>query len=228
MQGEVRNRTKGYTDLFPTKGGANVFCTSCGANLAAGSAFCPACGTRLASSAAASAPIPPPAAGSAPPYAAVPAYGPAMDYATWGTRALGYIVDSLLVGVVVGVVYALAGGMMAAVAGLAGHHAAGGVCCLMLVLFPVASLAVGLYNRVYLVAQRGYSIGQGLVKVKVVDGSGRLISQQAALIRLLAHVGMSLIAFLGLIDLLWPLWDERRQTLHDKAVSCYVIHNPGA
>jgi hypothetical protein len=22
------------------------------------------------------------------------------------------------------------------------------------------------------------------------------------------------------------LWDERRQTLHDKAVNCYVINNP--
>ena len=32
--------------------------------------------------------------------------------------------------------------------------------------------------------------------------------------------------FLGLpflLDLLWPLWDERNQTLHDKIVSSYVI-----
>ena len=43
---------------------------------------------------------------------------------------------------------------------------------------------------------------------------------------LLAHVGLSFLGPLGIIDLLWPLWDERRQTLHDKAVGCYVITNP--
>jgi len=205
-----------------------VFCTSCGANLAAGSAFCPACGTRLERSpqdVRLEQPLVSAPAGPAP---LAPVYGPAMDYATWGNRAIGYIVDSLLVGVVVAVIYALAGGMIAAVAGLAGREAASGICCLTLVLFPLASLAVGLYNRVYLVAQRGSSIGQALVRVKVVDGNGRLLSQQTALIRLLAQVGMGFVPVLGLIDLLWPLWDERRQTLHDKAVGCYVINYPGA
>jgi uncharacterized RDD family membrane protein YckC len=27
----------------------------------------------------------------------------------------------------------------------------------------------------------------------------------------------------GLLDLLWPLWDEQRQTLHDKAVGSFVV-----
>jgi uncharacterized RDD family membrane protein YckC len=27
-----------------------------------------------------------------------------------------------------------------------------------------------------------------------------------------------------LADVLWPLWDERNQTLHDKIVSTYVIN----
>jgi uncharacterized RDD family membrane protein YckC len=26
-----------------------------------------------------------------------------------------------------------------------------------------------------------------------------------------------------LLDLLWPLWDERNQTLHDKIVKSYVV-----
>jgi uncharacterized RDD family membrane protein YckC len=77
---------------------------------------------------------------------------------------------------------------------------------------------------VYLVSLRGYSIGQGVVKVKVVDQSGNLLSQGTALIRLLAQAGMGFVPFLPILDLLWPLWDERRQTLHDKAVGCYVIN----
>jgi uncharacterized RDD family membrane protein YckC len=195
-----------------------LFCTSCGTNAAEGVRFCPACGARLAGSAA---PAPPP-----PPFAAPPVYAPVMDYASWGTRALGYLIDSLLVGGVIALVYAAAGGLLTGIAGLAGKDAAGGMCCLLLGLFPIASLAVGLYNRVYLVALRGASIGQGIMHIKVVDASGNLLSQSTALIRLLAQIGMSLVPLLPILDMLWPLWDERKQTLHDKAVSCYVINNP--
>jgi uncharacterized RDD family membrane protein YckC len=78
------------------------------------------------------------------------------------------------------------------------------------------------------VSQRGYSIGQGVVKVKVVDANGQLLTQGTAFVRLLAQAGMGLVPFLPLLDLLWPLWDVRRQTLHDKAVNCYVITNPQA
>jgi RDD family len=59
-----------------------------------------------------------------------------------------------------------------------------------------------------------------------VDGSGNLLSQGAAFMRLLVRVALSFVPFLPMLDMLWPLWDERRQTLHDKAVNCYVINNP--
>jgi uncharacterized RDD family membrane protein YckC len=101
-----------------------------------------------------------------------------------------------------------------------------GLCCVMILLFPFATLAVGLFNSVYLVAQRGFSVGQGIVKIKVVDSNGNLLTQGTAFIRLLVRVALSFVPFLPLLDLLWPLWDERRQTLHDKAVNCYVINNP--
>lgn len=195
-----------------------MFCTTCGATVPAGVRFCPACGTAMPMASSLPAPVP-----AAP---APTVYGPALDYATWGDRALGYIIDALLVGVVMALLYGAAGGMLTGLAGLAGKDAAGGMCCLLLGLFPIASLAVGIFNRVYLVARRGASIGQGVMKLKVVDGAGNLLTQGAALIRLLAQIGMSLVPFLPVLELLWPLWDDRRQTLHDKVVSCYVINNP--
>jgi len=124
------------------------------------------------------------------------------------------------------VLYAILTGVLTGMAGLAGHNVAGGVCCMLLVLFPVATLLVGLYNGVYLIALRGYSIGQGIVKVKVVDANGRLLSQGTAFLRLLVRVGLGFVPFLPALDLLWPLWDVRAQTLHDKAVSAYVVNNP--
>ncbi len=186
-----------------------MFCSNCGATINEGSSFCPKCGARATSPAA-------------PP----PSVSPVMDYASWGTRAVGYIIDGLLVGAAMLILYAMLGGMLTAIAGLGGRGAAFSMCCFLLLLFPLATLLVGLYNRVYLIAQRGYSIGQGIVKVKVVDANGGLLSQGTALIRLLVQAGMGFVPILPLLDLLWPLWDDRRQTLHDKAVNCYVINNP--
>jgi uncharacterized RDD family membrane protein YckC len=97
---------------------------------------------------------------------------------------------------------------------------------MLFLLFPIATLLVGFYNSVYLIAQRGFSIGQGVVRIKVVDAYGNLITQGSAFVRLLVRVGLGLIPFAPLLDMLWPLWDDRGQTLHDKAVNCYVVNNP--
>jgi uncharacterized RDD family membrane protein YckC len=196
-----------------------VFCSNCGSSISESSTFCINCGSKVS----------PPAGTSAPPHAVPPVpviIVPAMDYASWGNRAVGYIIDSLFVGAVMLALYVVLGGFLTAIAGLGGRDAMGGMCCLILLLFPLATLLVGLYNRVYLVSKRGYSIGQGVVKVKVVDANGALLPQGTALVRLLVQAAMGLVPVLPLLDLLWPLWDDRRQTLHDKAANCYVINNP--
>ena len=210
-----------------------MFCAKCGNPVADGVAFCAACGAPTgAPGPAAGAPAPTPT----PPYqytAPPPAYPPPAPfgaYATWADRAVGYIIDTLFVGAAMLVLYLILGGFFGAIAGVGGESsgAAGGMCCVMIVMFPVASLLVGVYNRVYLVAQRGYSIGQGVMKLKVVDANGQLLTQGNAIIRLVAQVALGFIPFVGILDLLWPLWDDRRQTLHDKAVGCFVIYNPDA
>jgi uncharacterized RDD family membrane protein YckC len=136
---------------------------------------------------------------------------------------VGYVIARVLVGVGMGVLYLVLGGLFAMMAGL-GSNLAGGMCCMMILLFPVSSLLVGLFNGVYLVAQRGASIGQGVMNLKVVDINGNLLSTGTAFIRLIARVALGFVPMVGpLLDLLWPLWDEKRQTLHDKAVGSYVL-----
>lgn len=205
-----------------------MFCATCGANVNPGAPFCPNCGT-------------PQPAQPAPGYVATPQQAPvpiaaapagypaafAAGYASWGSRAIGFMVDGLLIGVGMAVLYLPLAGIVAGMAGgVVGHNVGSGMCCLFLVLFPLATLLIGLYNGVYLIAQRGYSIGQGLVKVKVVDVNGNLLTQGTAFLRLVIRAAMGFIPFLPMIDLLWPLWDQRGQTLHDKAVNCYVVNNP--
>ena len=150
-----------------------------------------------------------------------------MPYASWGDRAVGYIIDSLFVLGVMILLYAVLGSFFLATAGFGRSDSfGGGMCCLSLILFPLSTLLVGLYNRVYLVSLRGFSIGQGVMKLKVIDAQGHLLSQGTALIRLVVQAALGFVPLLPLLDLLWPLWDPYRQTLHDKAVGSYVVTNP--
>lgn len=218
-----------------------MFCSKCGHQLDAAVAFCTACGAPTAGGPAPGPTGPPyvppppqaqsydpaPPYGPAQPYTLAQPYGPALPCASWGDRALGYIIDSLFVLGVMILLYALLGGFFLATVGFSRADSfGGGMCCLGLVLFPLSTLLVGLYNRVYLVSQRGYSIGQGVMKLKVIDAQGRLLSQGTALIRLVVQAALGFVPLLPVLDLLWPLWDPYRQTLHDKAVGCYVIYNP--
>ncbi len=223
-----------------------MFCPKCGAS--ASGAFCNTCGAPMGQPIPAPAPPPqayeppprgypppPPPPPYAPPYTpgTAPVYpgGPVFDYAQWGTRALGYIIDMLIVCVVVVPIYFLFGVALAGLFATMAHSDVGGGissmgCCMFLIIVPLVSLLVGLYNSVYLVYTRGFSIGQGVVKIKVVSAQGQLLSGGTAFLRLLIRVVFQFIAVLSILDMLWPLWDERRQTLHDKIVNSYVINNP--
>jgi uncharacterized RDD family membrane protein YckC len=163
--------------------------------------------------------------------------------AQWGARVVGFLIDYafvMAVMIVLTIAFTLvsslvagAAGTVAAAGGPAGEEAASAALgmfsssfCAMLVIFPLAALSVGAYNRVYLVSKRGYSIGQSVMKLKVVDTNGALLPMGTAALRLLAQIALSMVPLAGLLDLLWPLWDPRRQTLHDKAIGSFVIPDP--
>jgi uncharacterized RDD family membrane protein YckC len=204
-----------------------AFCTTCGTQNQDSAQFCTGCGSALRVQLA----TPPgqlsPVSGVPPPtvsYAtAGPPLPPGATYAEWADRVVGFLIDLVLVGAGMGILYFLTIGLFATMAGL-GSGLAGGMCCVMILLFPISSLLVGLFNGVYLVAQRGASIGQGVMNLKVVDVNGNLLTTGTAFIRLIARVALGFLPFVGpLLDLLWPLWDEKKQTLHDKAVGSYVL-----
>jgi uncharacterized RDD family membrane protein YckC len=139
------------------------------------------------------------------------------------------LIDFALVAGAMIVLYLVGGaffGAIASVGGRAGANLGGTGCCLLILLFPVATILVGLYNRVYLISTRGYSIGQGVMKLKVVNAEGNLLRVGTLVIRLFCQAIIEAIPIVGLLDVLWPLWDPTRQTLHDKAVESFVINNP--
>jgi uncharacterized RDD family membrane protein YckC len=165
---------------------------------------------------------------------------PQMNYAVWADRVVAALIDvgvALAFMIVLYIIIAIGSVVLTAVGGAidsASGSGAGGAlgalgscggCFLFFVLPPISYFGIGMLNKVYWVSKRGYSIGQGAMKLRVVDKSGNFLSMGTATLRLLCQVALGFIPFVGgLLDLLFPLFDDpTRQTLHDKAVASYVI-----
>jgi uncharacterized RDD family membrane protein YckC len=160
-----------------------------------------------------------------------------MNYAFWADRVLAALIDGLLVFAAMLVLYLLVfvvGGSLVSLGAATSTSGdspisflGSGVCCLGIVLTPIAAILVNLYNKVFLISKRGSSIGQGIMNLRVVMADGGPVPLGTSVLRFLVQLGLGVVPFinfiLGLLDLLWPLWDPQRQTLHDKAVGTFVI-----
>jgi uncharacterized RDD family membrane protein YckC len=158
-------------------------------------------------------------------------------FAEWIDRVLAALIDggiSVAVMIVLYIIMGIVGGGLMAIGGGLGDDAGGALgalgslsCCFGFLLAAVSVFAVGIYNKVFLVSKRGFSIGQGIMKLKVVDANGNIPQMGTLVLRLLVQVALGFIPFigifLGLANALWPLWDEKKQTLHDKAVGTFVL-----
>jgi uncharacterized RDD family membrane protein YckC len=167
--------------------------------------------------AAAPRPVPPPPPAATPRIATQPHPVPAgeLPLAGVGARFLAVIVDGLIVGVpwvVIGtpMVFLLQAGSQAALLAAVG-----------LVLAALLGFILALWNDVYLPATRGYSIGKKLLGLRIytVDGQSP-IGMGKALIRFLGRIPSGMCLYLGY---LWALFDDRRQTWHDKFAGTLVV-----
>jgi uncharacterized RDD family membrane protein YckC len=70
----------------------------------------------------------------------------------------------------------------------------------------------------------GQTWGKKFAGIRVVHESGVPLGYVRALIRWAVAIGLTFLLILpNLIDVLWPLWDSKRQALRDKAVGSIVV-----
>jgi uncharacterized RDD family membrane protein YckC len=157
------------------------------------------------------------------------AYGAPMRYAEWGDRVVAALIDggiNIAIMIVLFIVFGVLAGIGGAVGG-DNNPLPGGIFCLGMLITFVSVFGFGLYNKVFLVSKRGASIGQNIQKLKVVDAMGNIPSIGTLILRLLVQTGLGIIPMVGwllvILDLLFPLWDDKKQTIHDKAASTFVI-----
>jgi uncharacterized RDD family membrane protein YckC len=86
-------------------------------------------------------------------------------------------------------------------------------------IFFLLALAWVVYNRWYLGGQ-GQSIGKRALGMRLIkEQTGQPLGMGMAFVRDLAHIVDGVICYIGY---LFPLWDQKRQTLADKIVGTVV------
>jgi len=131
-------------------------------------------------------------------------FGPTITYAGWWARVGAWVIDALLIGI--------SSALIGSVFGPAGTTGA--------LIVVLATTAGSLAYYVVLTADGNRTIGRKILGIAVVrDGGGDLAYSQSGL-RLLA-TGVSWGFFL--LGILWPLWDDKKQTFHDKIALTVVI-----
>ena len=71
----------------------------------------------------------------------------------------------------------------------------------------------------------GRTWGKKFAGIRVVHESGAPLGYVRALIRWAVAIGLTILLIIpNLIDVLWPLWDSKKQALRDKAVGSIVVY----
>lgn len=98
-----------------------------------------------------------------------------------------------------------------------------------LVISMIVITVLGIAYYVYFWGgERGQTVGKMAMKIRVIDADtgGPIGYGRAALRWLVIGVLWAACYIPGIVDALFPLWDSKRQTLHDKAVRSLVVDAP--
>lgn len=162
---------------------------------------------------------------SFPPPAATPySYGNASAYvapklASYGQRLGGWMLDWLILLIPSWLVLALTHSVHTYHSSYGAGFHVGGV---GLLLWPTIVIA---YGTVMCGSWRGQTVGMMVAGTKVVRASSeKSIGYPLALWRALFEWLLAALFFLPwILDVLFPIWDQRRQSLHDKVAGTVVI-----
>jgi uncharacterized RDD family membrane protein YckC len=161
----------------------------------------------------------PPSVASAKPVESLPPptheSGPAVGLADWVERFTAWLIDwAILFGAAVAIAVAVTYPDTSEAA------TQGGAFVAILVLIPVTPLYFGFLNG------RGKTIGKRLEGITVVDAESlQPIGFGRGVVRELVRLALFPF-FIFLVEGLLPLWDKRKQTLHDKVARSIVVRDP--
>ena len=155
-------------------------------------------------------------------YGATPPIG---ELAGLGGRILAFLIDRFLIGIIVGIGYAVFA--VVALAGVASQSetgsALGGLAAVFMFIVLIAgAIAVMLFNEVYLAGKNnGQTIGKKMMGIRVAKEDGTPFGYGDAFLRNVVGYWISGLAC-GL-GYFWGLFDSRQQAWHDKIFHTLVV-----
>jgi len=143
------------------------------------------------------------------------------QYAGFWIRAIAYGIDALIVQVLSAVILAVAGlGFMSGAGEARFEDLFSRIFEMNFNFLQVASVAVNLAYFTFFLGRSGQTPGKMLCRLKVVRTDGASITYSQALVR---TIGYYINAFTLCLGFLWVAIDRRKQGLHDKIASTFVI-----
>jgi uncharacterized RDD family membrane protein YckC len=193
-----------------------MFCSKCGASNVEGAAFCSACGQPIVGF------TPAPPAGTPAPYGAAPAARAPVHYAGFWLRFVAYIIDSIVLGFVVGITIVLP---------LLGHELDSFSGDRHFGMFPffgprfmairgLALMVSWIYYSLLESSAWQATLGKKALGLEVTDLEGRRISFGRATGRFFGKILSAFILFIGFI---MAGFTEKKQALHDILAGTLVI-----
>lgn len=91
----------------------------------------------------------------------------------------------------------------------------------------IIGVLVSLAYEVFFLNRGGATPGKKIagISVRLRDRPGPM-PMRSIVSRAACFFGLSLVNFAGLLDVLWPLWDSKKQALHDKVAATNVVVGP--
>lgn len=156
--------------------------------------------------------------------------GARTDYASWGARAGALILDGIFATLlfiptlIVAIAIAATADTVTNADGTTEVTDANGGLIALAILLGLAAVVVAFWNQGWRQGSKGQSWGKQIVGIKLVkESTGQPPGGGLGLGRLLLRQVLGVVPFFFLVDYLFPLWDEKHQTLTDKIVSTLVV-----
>ncbi|OGG02571.1 hypothetical protein A2Z33_02160 [Candidatus Gottesmanbacteria bacterium RBG_16_52_11] len=143
------------------------------------------------------------------------------DYAGFTPRFFASMIDGFIVAVIYGLVSTIPSFLLSMVTGTSQDPGLALVSAIAGMALWVLGMA-GVYAYwIYFTGKSGQTVGKKLLNIRVVDAAtGRPPTYTHAFLR--EVIGKLLSSFL-LLGYLWMLWDQRKQTWHDKIAGTVVV-----
>lgn len=149
--------------------------------------------------------------------------------ASWGIRLGGFLLDLLFVSIVQSIILVAVSAAVPKEIGtctvngqleLCKKPTSGGLAIIYITTIAMVAIYLIVYRGI-LVAKNGGTFGQRIVGVRVAnEANGANLSPGQAIGRAFATLLSTFACYLGF---LWPLWDSKKQTWHDKLSHSLVV-----